>query len=123
VSIISKQNRKIARRKLRVRQHLAANKFTLPRLTVFKSLSNIYAQIIDDAKHQTLVSCSTIELVKGKTKITGDKKELARLVGKELAERAKSKGIEAAFFDRGSALYHGRVKSLAEGAREGGLKI
>jgi len=94
-----------------------------PRLSVFRSLSGIYAQVIDDEAGHTLVSASTIdpslrEQVKGLKH--ADK---AHLVGKTLAERALSKGIEVVSFDRGGYKYMGRIKALAEGAREGGLKF
>ena len=89
-----------------------------PRLNVFRSNANIYAQIIDDVNGVTLVSASTLE--KDFEGATGNK-EAARKVGKLIAERAKAKGIDTVVFDRGGYLYHGRVKALAEGAREGGL--
>ena len=94
-----------------------------PRLCVYRSLNNIYAQIIDDVAGNTLVACSTKEkavaaLVEGKTKV-----EQAKIVGEELAKKATAKGIEEVVFDRGGYLYIGRVKSLADGAREGGLKF
>lgn len=89
------------------------------RVSVFRSLYNIYAQIINDQEGKTLVSCSTIEL----KELKGNKKAKAFEVGKELAKKALEKGINKAIFDRGSYLYHGRVKSLAEGLREGGLEI
>ena len=88
------------------------------RLTVFRSLQHIYAQIIDDAQHMTVVSCSSQSM-----KVSGDKTEQARLVGLELAKLTKEKGIEAVVFDRGSYLYHGRVRALADGVREGGIQI
>lgn len=91
-----------------------------PRLDVFRSSKNIYAQIIDDEKGVTLVAASTVE--KGFENSTGNKEE-ARKVGTMIAERAKAKGIETVVFDRGGYIYHGRVKELAEGAREGGLKF
>ena len=91
-----------------------------PRLNVFRSLSNIYAQLIDDEKGVTLVSASTVE-----KEFKGSKgnKEEARKIGQLIAERAKDKGITEVVFDRGGYIYHGRVKELAEGAREGGLKF
>ena len=91
-----------------------------PRLNVFRSGTNIYAQIIDDVAGNTLVSASSLE--KG-FEGTGGNCEAAKKVGMTLAERAKAKGIEAVVFDRGGYLYHGRVKALAEGAREGGLQF
>ena len=92
----------------------------MPRLNVFRSETNIYAQIIDDTKGVTLVSASSLE--KG-FEGSGSNCEAAKKVGEAIAERAKAKGIEAVVFDRGGYLYHGRVKALAEGAREGGLEF
>ena len=91
-----------------------------PRLSVFRSEKNIYAQIIDDVAGNTLVSASSVE--KG-FEGSGANKEGARTVGKLVAERALAKGIEEVVFDRGGYIYHGRVQELAEGAREGGLKF
>jgi len=94
-----------------------------PRLCVFRSLSEIYAQVIDDAEGHTLASASSIDQdLRGQMKDL-KKSEQAKLVGKMVAERAKSKGINAVVFDRGGFKYSGRVKSLAEGAREGGLEF
>ena len=91
-----------------------------PRLSVFRSEKNIYAQIIDDVAGNTLVAASSVEKdFEG----PGSNKEAARKVGKLVAERAVAKGIEEVVFDRGGYIYHGRVKELAEGAREGGLKF
>ena len=90
-----------------------------PRLSVFRSEKNIYAQIIDDVAGNTLVAASSVEKDFG----PGSNKEAARKVGKLVAERAVAKGIEEVVFDRGGYIYHGRVKELAEGAREGGLKF
>lgn len=94
-----------------------------PRLNVYKSLKHMYAQIIDDTKGHTLVSASTLEpeilpQLDGLTKT-----EEARFIGKIIAERAIEKGISKVVFDRGGYKYHGRVKALAEGAREGGLEF
>lgn len=91
-----------------------------PRLDVFRSNSNIYAQLIDDVKGVTLVAASSVEKDFGKAK--GNKVE-ARKVGQLIAQRAVAKGIENCVFDRGGYIYHGRVMELAEGAREGGLKF
>ena len=91
-----------------------------PRLNVFRSGTNIYAQIIDDTKGVTLVSASSLE--KG-FEGPGSNCEAAKKVGEAVAQRAKDKGIETVVFDRGGYLYHGRVKALAEGAREGGLQF
>ena len=91
-----------------------------PRLNVFRSETNIYAQVIDDTKGVTLVSASSLE--KG-FEGPGSNCEAAKKVGEAIAQRASDKGIEAVVFDRGGYLYHGRVKALAEGAREGGLQF
>ena len=91
-----------------------------PRLCVYRSNDNIYAQIIDDVNGVTLVAASSVE--KDFEGATGNK-EAARKVGKLVAERAKAKGIDTVVFDRGGYIYHGRVAELAEGAREGGLEF
>jgi large subunit ribosomal protein L18 len=117
-----KKTRSLARvrRHARVRKHISGTP-ERPRLDVFRSLTDIYAQIIDDNAGQTLVSASTIDKelrakMEGLTKV-----EQAKLVGKAVAERASIKGIETVVFDRGGYRYMGRVKALADGAREGGL--
>lgn len=94
---------------------------SIPRLSVFRSNKEIYAQLIDDVSGHTLVSASSRE--KDIAAVTATKIEKSALVGKALAAKALAKGIEACAFDRAGYLYHGRVKSLAEGAREGGLKF
>ena len=110
------------RRHARVRKSVSGTAET-PRLNVYRSLNHIYVQIIDDVKGVTLVSASTMEKevrgqLAGKTKT-----EAAKLVGVKAGERAKEKGIEAVVFDRGGYLYTGRVKAVADGAREAGLKF
>ena len=90
-----------------------------PRLSVYRSNANIHAQIINDEKGETLVSCSSVELKLA----NGSNIEAAKTVGTKLAERAKEKGIENVCFDRGGYLYHGRVQALAEAAREAGLQF
>jgi large subunit ribosomal protein L18 len=90
-----------------------------PRLNVFRSNANIFAQLIDDVSGTTIASASSVE----KAFEGGGNKEAAKKVGKSIAERAIAKGIEEVVFDRGGYIYHGRVKELAEGAREGGLKF
>ncbi len=93
-----------------------------PRLNVFRSLNHIYAQIIDDSQGTTLVAASTNEPgLRGK--LSGSKTERARVVGKAVAERARAKGVQAVVFDRSGYLYHGRVKALADAAREAGLEF
>ncbi len=116
------------RRKARIRRHERVRKHIQgsperPRLAVFRSLSEIYAQVIDDQAGATLVSASTIDNalraeMDGKTKT-----EQARLVGEAVAERAKEKGVTQVVFDRGGFQYIGRVKALADGARKGGLEF
>ena len=107
------------KRHKRVRAKISGTPET-PRLNVFRSEANIYAQIIDDTKGVTLVSASSLDKdVEG----YGGNKTAAEAVGKLLAKRALEKNIENVVFDRGGYLYHGRVKALAEGAREGGLKF
>jgi large subunit ribosomal protein L18 len=94
-----------------------------PRLSVFRSSQHIYAQVIDDGKGVTLAAASTLEKdVRSGTK-SGANIEAAKAVGKRIAERAKEKGVERVVFDRGGYLFHGRVKALADAAREGGLKF
>ena len=107
------------RRHVRVRGKISGTP-ECPRLNVFRSNANIYAQIIDDVNGVTLVSANTLE--KEFEGATGNC-EAAKKVGAVLAERAKAKGIEDVVFDRGGYLYHGRVAALAEGAREGGLNF
>ena len=119
--MVSKINKKAMRlkRHIRVRGKVSGTA-ERPRLNVFRSNANIYAQIIDDVNGVTLVSANTLE--KGFEGATCNA-EAAKKVGVTLAERAKSKGIEEVVFDRGGYVYHGRVAALAEGAREGGLKF
>lgn len=109
------------RRKARVRKQVRAAANGRPRLSVFRSSKQIYAQIIDDSNGVTLVAASTIEKdLKSKLK-TGADVEAATAIGKLIAERALAAGVKSVVFDRGQYIYHGRVKALAEGAREGGL--
>ncbi len=108
------------RRHMRVRKQIAGTS-KRPRLNVYRSLSQIYAQVIDDTKGHTLASASTLDS-ELKKKVKGLKKtEQARLVGELVAKRAKEKGIRQVVFDRGGYKYHGRVKALADAARESGL--
>lgn len=110
-------------RKLRIRRRIrkiSSGTEARPRLSVFRSNKEIYAQLIDDVSGKTLVAASSRD--KG-VDTKGTKTEVANTVGKTIAEKAKKAGIEAVAFDRGGNLYHGRVKSLAEGAREAGLKF
>jgi large subunit ribosomal protein L18 len=110
---------KTAIRQKRNRAKLKRVNTDKPRLTVFRSAKNIYAQLIDDSKRTTIVSASSKE----KSIEKNNKTELSKIVGKLIAERSIAKGIKEVYFDRGSYKYHGRVKSLAEAARSGGLKF
>jgi large subunit ribosomal protein L18 len=92
-----------------------------PRLSVFRSNKGIYVQLIDDVSGKTIVAASSVD--KGISEVKGNKIDQAKLVGKAIAEKATKAGITAVKFDRNGYLYHGRVKSLAEGAREAGLKF
>ena len=94
-----------------------------PRLAVFRSNKHIYAQVIDDAKGATLTAASTLDADAKKDLKQGGNIAAAKAVGKLVAQRAKAKGIETVLFDRGGYLYHGRVKAVAEAAREAGLKF
>jgi large subunit ribosomal protein L18 len=108
-------------RRRRVRTALRAKGGSRPRLSIHRSSQHIYAQVIDDAKGLTLASASTLE--KEVRDTTGATTAAAAEVGKRLAERAKAAGVTAVVFDRGGFLFHGRVKALADGAREGGLEF
>ena len=122
--MINKQSKNIVRlrKHKRIRSKISGTA-QRPRLCVFRSLSNIYAQIIDDENQNTLVSASTLDsVVKGKIAFGGNK-DAAAEVGKLVAQRALEKGIDSVVFDRGGYIYHGRVSSLAEAAREAGLKF
>ena len=111
-----------ARRHTRVRKNLAGTA-ARPRLNVYRSLSGIYVQVIDDQSGRTIVSASTVDRDL-REKVKGMKKaEQAKFIGQTIAERAKSKGIQAVVFDRGGYRYSGRIKALADGAREGGLQF
>lgn len=122
--MISKPNRN----EIRLRKHDRVRKKILgtaerPRLNVFRSLQNIYAQVIDDTAGVTLVSASTLDEALKDTVKYGGNKDAAKAVGKLVAQKALDKGIKNVVFDRGGYLYHGRVKELAEGAREAGLEF
>lgn len=120
--MINKQNRN----EIRLRKHVRVRKKVSgtqerPRMNVFRSLKNIYVQIIDDSTGNTLVSASTLDAaLKGKVANSGNK-EAAKEVGKLIAVKAIEKGIKQVVFDRGGYIYHGRVKELADAAREAGL--
>jgi large subunit ribosomal protein L18 len=109
------------RRRRRVRSALRARAAGKPRLSVHRSGRHIYAQVIDDAVGKTLAAASTLDKeLKGKTNAT---KDGAAAVGKAIADRAKKAGVSSVVFDRGGFLFHGRVKALADAAREGGLEF
>ena len=109
--------KRIERRRFKTRKETRGNA-ERPRLVVFRSNGAIYAQIIDDAKGFTLAAADSRKIAE-----KGAKSELSKKTGMALAEQAKSKGISAVVFDRNGYLYHGRIKALADGAREGGLKF
>ena len=115
MAITKEQRRQTLRYRVRSKISGTASR---PRLSVFRSNKGIYAQLVDDVNGVTLAAVSTQNV-----EAQGAKIEKANAIGKAIAEKAKSIGIEAVVFDRGGYLYHGRVKSLAEGAREGGLKF
>ncbi|WP_177917460.1 50S ribosomal protein L18 [uncultured Eubacterium sp.] len=119
--MVSRQDSNIARKKrhVRVRGKISGTA-QCPRLNVYRSLSNIYAQLIDDEAGVTLAQASTVEKEFAQY---GGNVEAAKAVGKKIAERATEKGIKECVFDRGGYVYHGRVAALADGAREGGLEF
>jgi large subunit ribosomal protein L18 len=111
------------RRTAKVRRNIRRAAGGRARLSVFRSSKHIYAQVIDDIKGETLASASSLEKTMREGKKTGANIDAAKTVGKLLAERAAAKGVKEVVFDRGGYLYHGRVKALADAAREGGLKF
>lgn len=116
------KNKQRQRRHLRVRKKLQGTN-ECPRLNVYRSLKHIYAQVIDDVAGVTLVAASSHEPSIREGKSSCGNKDAARQVGKLIAEKATAKGIKEVIFDRGGYLYHGRIKELAEGAREAGLEF
>ena len=125
--MLSKTSKDQTRQKVhtRIRKKLAGTT-ERPRLNVYRSVNHIYAQVIDDAEGKTLVSATSVEKgkgVKGDKRPTGGNVSSANEVGKLIAERAKEKGIKKVVFDRGGYLYHGRIKALADAAREAGLEF
>ena len=119
-------SKKVSRSQARVRRHVRIRKkisgtAERPRLCVFRSEKNIYAQLIDDSVGNTIVSASTKD--KDFSAKIGSNKEAARLVGESIAKKALDKGITEVVFDRGGYIYHGRIKELADAAREAGLKF
>ena len=117
--IKARQHKARLKRHARVRAKISGTA-ERPRLNVFRSAKHIYVQVIDDVNGVTLVSASTVEKDFDQY---GGNKDAARAIGKKVAERALEKGISEVVFDRSGYIYHGRVKELAEGAREGGLKF
>jgi len=121
--MFSRDNKSRSRKHIRVRKKVSGTA-ERPRLCVYRSLSNIYAQVIDDVAGVTLAEASSISKeVAEEIKTAKGKISKSKLVGKLVAQRAKEKGIVAVVFDRGGLQYHGRIKAVAEGAREGGLKV
>ena len=118
MSIEKKVRKRRVKRAFVVRNKLRKNS-SLPRVSVFRSLDHIYVQIINDVEQVTLASASSLTVKDAK----GSKSEVAHAIGLVVAKQALEKGIKKATFDRGSYLYHGRVKALAEGVRAGGLEI
>jgi large subunit ribosomal protein L18 len=121
--MISKSKALFARRSRRVRHRIETGVHRRPRLSVFRSSQHIYAQVIDDAQARTLAAASSIDKDLRAALKTGANREAAAAVGKLLAERAKAAGVTTVVFDRGGYLFHGRVKALADAAREGGLSF
>ena len=120
--------KKPVKNKIRIRKHERVRKKIIgtperPRLNVFRSLHHIYAQVIDDTAGNTLAAASTLDEALKNTLAYGGNKEAAKAVGLLIAKKAQDKGITEVVFDRGGYIYHGRVKELAEGAREGGLEF
>lgn len=111
------------RRAMRQRARIARQNTERPRLTVFRSGRHIYAQVIVDAEQKTAVSASTLADLKSKMKGKATNKDMAREVGKLVGERALKAGVDTVIFDKGAYKFHGKVASLAEGAREAGLKF
>jgi large subunit ribosomal protein L18 len=120
---MGKRNKAGERRCERVRRAVKARAYGKPRLSVYRSSKQIYCQIIDDAAGRTIASASSLEKANREDLKTGATIEAARAIGKQIAERAIGAGIKEVVFDRGAYMYHGRVKALAEGAREAGLTI
>ncbi len=112
-----------AKRRKRMRRRLRLHARTRPRLSVYRSCQNIYAQVIDDTQGRTVAAASTLEKDLRDSLKTGGNVAAAAEIGKRVAERAKAAGVTEVVFDRGGYLFHGRVKALADAAREGGLSF
>ncbi|SRR5258706_2370595 len=127
--MIPQREKNVIRKRVHVRiREKVAGTSARPRLNVYRSLNHIYVQLIDDMAGKTIVSASTNEKAetkgaKAKTKATGGNVAAAKALGKTIADRAKAKGVSSVVFDRGGYIYHGRVKALADAAREAGLKF
>ncbi len=124
--MLNKDSKNITRNRVHIRIRKKLQGTTeRPRLNVYRSTNHLYVQIIDDLKGSTLISANTLEFGEAKEgkRPTGGNVGAAKQLGKSIAERAKSKGIKKVVFDRGGYLYHGRIKALAEAAREGGLEF
>ena len=121
--MLSKTSKNVTRQRVhdRIRKKMVGTQ-DRPRLNVYRSLNHIYAQVIDDLKGETIAAASTAEGKKS-DRTTGGNVAAAKTVGKTIADRAKEKGITQVVFDRGGYLYHGRIKALADAAREAGLKF
>ncbi|MFH1196365.1 MAG: 50S ribosomal protein L18 [bacterium] len=121
--MVKKDYTKREKKKIRIRKKIFGT-IEQPRISIYRSLTQIYAQIVDDSKHTTLVAASSkSKEIADDIKIAKSKTEKSKIVGKLLAQKAKEKGIEKAVFDRSGYEYHGRVKAIAEGIREGGVVI
>jgi large subunit ribosomal protein L18 len=120
---MAKNSEAADRRRARVRRSLSKHAYGKPRLSVFRSSKQIYCQVIDDNSGRTLVAASSLEKANRESLKSGATVEAAKVIGKLVAERAVEAGVKEVVFDRGSYMYHGRVKALADGAREGGLQF
>jgi large subunit ribosomal protein L18 len=120
---MAKTNSAASRRLARVRRSVRAHAYGKPRLSVFRSSCQIYCQIIDDRQGLTLAAASSLEKANRSSLKSGATVEAAKIIGQQIAERALRAGISEVVFDRGAYIYHGRVRALAEGARDGGLKF
>jgi len=116
------KNKKRLKKHLRIRNHINGTEVK-PRLNVYKSTKNIYAQVIDDVKGITLASASTLDSALKDKLENGGNVEAAKAVGKLVAERAVEKGVKSVVFDRGGYIYHGKIKALADAARANGLEF
>lgn len=122
--MIKRKDRNLSRRRrhLRIRQTVRGDA-ARPRLSVFRSLAHIYAQVIDDARQRTLAAASSLDPEIREEAAKAKKAEASKLVGRLIAKRAQAQGVKRVVFDRGGYLYHGRVRAVAEAAREGGLEF